>query len=125
MTFKMRKQLEKRLIELSLEINRICKSLDKSFLSQHITTQIIRFSTSVALNYGEAQGAESKGDFIHKTSIILKELRETQISLKLLSGSIKENVGRDMDFCNDECAQLVAIFHKTVITAKSNKQIDY
>jgi len=83
--------------------------------------QIIRASTSAALNYGEAQGAESKSDFIHKVSIILKELRETQISLKLLSDSIRDNAKPNMDFCQDECAQLVAIFHKTVITAKSNK----
>ena len=117
----MRKELEKRLINLSQKVNELCKHLDGSFLSDHLTKQIIRSSTSAALNYGEAQGAESKGDFIHKTSIILKELRETQISLKLLSDSVKENYGREMDFCNDECAQLVAIFHKTVITAKSNK----
>ena len=90
-------------------------------MSEHLTKQIIRSSTSAVLNYGEAQGAESKGDFIHKVSIILKELRETQISLKLLSDSVKDNAKSDMIFCGDECAQLVAIFHKTVITAKSNK----
>ena len=117
----MRKEIEDRLIRLSQRINQLCKNLDGSFMSEHLTKQIIRSSTSAVLNYGEAQGAESKAYFIHKTSIILKELRETQISLILFSGSIKENVGTDMEFCNDECAQLVAIFHKTVITAKSNK----
>ena len=117
----MRKEIEDRLIHLSQRINQLCKNLDGSFMSEHLTKQIIRSSTSAALNYGEAQGAESKGDFIHKTSIILKELRETQISLRLLSGTIKENAKGDMEFCQDECAQMVAIFHKTVITAKSNK----
>ena len=117
----MRKELEDRLITLAQKINILCKRLDGSFISQHLSKQIIRSSTSAALNYGEAQAAESKNDFIHKISIILKELRETQISLKLLSGSIKENAKTEMDFCNNECAQLVAIFHKTVITAKSNK----
>lgn len=117
----MRKELEDRLVKLSQRINQLCKKLDGGFISEHLTKQIIRSSTSAALNYGEAQGAESKGDFIHKISIILKELWETQISLKLLSGSIKENAASDMDFCLGECAQLVAIFHKTVITAKNNK----
>lgn len=117
----MRKELEDRLVTLSQRINQMCKKLDGSFLSDHLTKQIIRSSTSAALNYGEAQGAESKADFVHKISIILKELRETQISLKLLSGSIKENAKNDMDVCKDECAQLVSIFHKTIITAKSNK----
>jgi four helix bundle protein len=117
----MRKELEDRLINLSQRINQLCNHLDGSFISGHLTKQIIRSSTSSALNYGEAQGAESKGDFIHKVSIILKELRESQISLKLLSFSIKEDAVSNMDFCQDECAQLVAIFHKTVITAKSKK----
>ena len=116
----MRKELEDRLISLAQKINLLCKKLDGSFMSQHLSKQIIRSSTSAALNYGEAQAAESRNDFIHKISIILKELRETQINLKLLSGSIKENVETEMDFCNNECAQLVAIFHQTVITAKSN-----
>ncbi len=117
----MRKELENRLITLAQKINILCNRLDGSFISQHLSKQIIRSSTSAALNYGEAQGAESKNDFIHKISIILKELRETQISLKLLSDSIKENAKAELNFCSDECAQLVAIFHKTVITAKSNK----
>ena len=117
----MRKELEDRLVNLAQRINQICKKLDGSFISEHLTKQIIRSSTGAALNYGEAQGAESKADFTHKVSIILKELRETQISLKLLSESVKENTKDDMSFCNDECAQLVAIFHKTVITAKGNK----
>ena len=117
----MRKELENRLISLSQRINQLAKHLDNSFMSTHLSKQIIRSSTSAALNYGETQTAESKNDFIHKTSIVLKELRETQICLKLLSRSIKENSDVNKEFCLDECAQLVAIFHKTVITARSKK----
>ncbi|MEA3478287.1 MAG: four helix bundle protein [Bacteroidota bacterium] len=116
----MRKEIEDRLIKLALAINALCKTLDNSFLSQHLTIQIIRSSTSLALNYGEAQAAESKNDFIHKTSIVLKELRETQINLRLLETSTQQNEQK-MNSCKDECAQLVAIFHKTVISVKRNK----
>jgi four helix bundle protein len=45
----MRKELEGWLIQLSIEINRICKQLDKSYLSYHLSKQIIRSSTSAAL----------------------------------------------------------------------------
>ena len=117
----MRKELENRLINLALKINRLCKALDKSFLSQHITTQIIRSSTSAALNYGEAQAAESRNDFIHKISIVLKELKETKISLRLLGVSINERQKDKLDACQGECDQLVAIFHKTVMSAKQRK----
>ena len=115
----MRKELESRLISLSVEIEKICRGLIKGYMSEHLSKQIIRSSTSAALNYGEAQAAESKNDFIHKISIVLKELRETQISLSLLSGSINENQKQQMQTCQKECDELVAIFHKTVMTAKS------
>ena len=117
----MRQELENRLVELALSISRICKMLDKSYLSQHLTTQIIRSSTSAALNYGEAQAAESRNDFIHKTSIVLKELRETKVSLKLFVDSIKKEEIHQLVACQNECDQLVAIFHKTVMSAKQKK----
>lgn len=37
------------------------------------------------MNYGEAQGAESKNDFIHKMGICLKELKESNNCLKILN----------------------------------------
>jgi len=91
------------------------------FQKNQYPTGIIRPSTVAALSYGEAHAAESKNDFIHKTSIVLKELRETQICLRLLAGSIIENQKKEMDDCQAECNQLVAIFHKTVMTAISNR----
>jgi len=83
----MRQIIENRLIELTVRINQLIKTLDNSLLSQNVSAQIIRSSTSAALNYGEAQGAESKKDLIHKSSIVLKELRETHISLKIINDS--------------------------------------
>ena len=117
----MRKELEERLVQLALSISRLCKLLDKSFLSQHLTSQVIRSSTSAALNYGEAQAAESRNDFIHKTSIVLKELRETKVSLKLFVDSIKKEKIQQLVASQNECDQLVAIFHKTVMSAKQKK----
>jgi len=115
----MRKEIESRLITLALKINQVCKLLDNNFLSQHLTSQIIRSSTSAALNYGETQAAESKKDFIHKASIVLKELRETQISLKLLEDSANKESARRIEICKDECDQMIAIFHKTVTSART------
>ena len=51
----MRKELENRLISLSVNIDKLCKGLAKGFMSEHLTRQVIRSSTSAALNYGEAQ----------------------------------------------------------------------
>ena len=43
-----------------------------------IAKQLIRSGTSVGANIKEAQNAESKGDFIHKLKISLKEADETE-----------------------------------------------
>src|SRR5213075_792083 len=45
---------------------------------------ILRSGTAAAANYGEARGAESRADFIHKLKIVLKELNETSVWLELI-----------------------------------------
>ncbi len=115
----MRQKIEERLINLSVGVHQLIKSLDNGILSQNLSSQVIRSSTSAALNYGEAQGAESKKDFIHKSSIVLKELRETHISLKIINSSKISQDQSSLAHLLDECNQLIAIFHKTVTTAKS------
>lgn len=119
----MKMELEKRLIELALEIHNICKYLDKSYLSYHLTKQIIRSSTSAALNYGEAQVAESRKDFIHKIGIVSKELKETSINLVMLKNVAKKQYQSRINTCKEKCEHLVAIFQKTRTTAlKNNKK---
>jgi four helix bundle protein len=50
----------------------------------HIAGQLIRSGTSPAFNYGEVQRAESGNDFIHNIKVVLKELRESNIALKII-----------------------------------------
>ena len=116
----MRQELENRLVTLAQKINKLTGKLDNSFMSLHLSKQVVRSSSSAALNYGEAQGAESRKDFIHKIGIVLKELRETQVCLKILSENLVRNDKSSYEDCFNECNHLVAIFHKTIITAKSN-----
>jgi four helix bundle protein len=66
--------LEERLIEFAVQIIRIAGSLPKTRAGNHVNGQLIRCGTSPAPNYGEAQSAESRSDFIHKMKVCLKEL---------------------------------------------------
>ena len=118
----MRKEIENRLVALSVGINNLVSALPKNPLTNNLTDQMIRSSTSAALNYGEVQSAESRKDFIHKNSIVLKELRETHIGMKILhdSGSVKDE--KEINGLLAECDHLTAIFQKTVTTSKSKKQ---
>lgn len=81
--------LEDRLIDFAVRIIRIAEALPKTKIGIHIAGQIIRSGTSPAPNYGEAQSAESRSDFIHKMKISLKELRETRVWLLVI---IKANL---------------------------------
>ncbi len=114
--------LEDRLIDFAIKVIEIVELIPSSRAGSHIAGQLIRSGTSPALNYGEAQSAESRNDFIHKMKICLKELRETKISLKIIYKKplVKElEIVKKLITENDE---LISIFMKSVSTATENKK---
>lgn len=78
-------EMEERLIEFASRIIDMVEALPRTAAAKHLGGQILRSGTSPALNYGEAQAAESRDDFVHKMKVCLKELRETLVCLKLVS----------------------------------------
>ena len=80
-------QLEDRLINFAVRIIRLSARLPRTPAGKHVAGQILRSGTSPAPNYGEAQGAESNADFIHKIRVVLKELNETSIWLRIIERS--------------------------------------
>jgi len=108
--------LEERLIDFSVLIISTVENLPSTRTGNHLRNQLLWSGTSPALNYNEAQSAESKRDFIHKFGIILKELRESLICLKIL-----KRVLYIMDEAVlVECNELIAIFNKSIITVRRN-----
>jgi four helix bundle protein len=77
-------ELEERLIDFAVRIIKLSAGLPKTPAGRHIAGQILRSGTSPAPNYGEARGAESNADFVHKLRIVLKELNETSIWLRII-----------------------------------------
>jgi four helix bundle protein len=63
---------------------KIARIMSKSSIGSFLGNQLLRSGTSVALNYAEAESAESRKDFIHKIKIVTKELRETSVNLKII-----------------------------------------
>jgi four helix bundle protein len=80
-------QLEDRLINFAVRIIRLSARLPRTPAGKHVAGQILRSGTSPAPNYGEARGAESNADFIHKIRVVLKELNETSIWLRIIERS--------------------------------------
>ncbi|MDP3431711.1 MAG: four helix bundle protein [Bacteroidota bacterium] len=112
--------LEDRLIDFALRVDEIVESLPSTKLANHIGNQLIRCGTAPALNYGEAQSAESTADFIHKLKIILKELRESRICLKIIQKKPLLNPERLVAIIQEN-NELIAIFLKSIETAKKKK----
>ena len=115
-------ELETRLIEFASRVIEMAEKMPKTFAAKHIGSQIIRSATSPALNYGEAQGAESKEDFVHKMKICLKELRETLICLKLIDRRGWFGQGKLSELIKEN-NELVSIFVASAKTATSNPAI--
>ena len=115
--------LQDRLINFAVRIIKLVEYLPDSKIGNHIRGQIIRSGTSPASNYAEAQGAESRSDFIHKLKISLKELRETQVWLKIIAkAELIEN--KRLEPLLGENDELVSILFKSIQTAKQNKEIE-
>ena len=115
-------ELENRLIDFAVLIIEITDSLPDTKAANHLSGQIIRSGTSPALNYGEAQSAESPRDFIHKIKIILKELRETHICLKIISKTKLYKINSKIDLALSENNELISIFVSSAKTAEKNKK---
>ena len=115
-------ELERRLIDFAVRIIKPPAQLPRTPAGRHNAGQILRSGTSPAPNYGEARGGESHADFVHKLGIVLKELNETQIWLRiikqsellkpyLLAGIVEEN------------QELCRIFTSSLKTARARKRI--
>ncbi len=114
--------LEERLIDFAVDIIRMAESLPKSKVANHIAGQLIRCGTSPAPNYGEAQSAESRADFIHKMKVCLKELRETRVWLLMIVRAKLIKTVSKLDALIQESNELISIFVTSIRTAKKSKK---
>ena len=113
--------LEERLIEFSLTIIDITEALPNTRAGIYLAGQLVRSGMSPALNYGEAQVAESRSDFVHKMKICLKELKESNVALQIIT---RKEMLKDMgpaSKATKECQELISIFVKSIETARKNR----
>jgi four helix bundle protein len=111
-------ELQERLIDFAVRIVILSANLPKTPAGKHIAGQILRSGTSPAPNYGEARAAESHADFVHKLAIVLKELNETSIWLKISERSqllrrevIRDIIGENAELCRIFTSSLKTVRH--------------
>ncbi|MDB5223222.1 MAG: four helix bundle protein [Chitinophagaceae bacterium] len=112
--------LEDRLVKFACMCLDVCDLLPNTKTGQNLEYQLSKSCTGSALIYGEAQAAESKADFIHKIKIVLKEIRESRINLRIIIEKPILN-NEKVQVAYKEVNELMAIFLKSIETAKQNK----
>ncbi len=111
--------LEDRLIDFAVRCIKIAEELPNTVAGKHLNGQLTRSGTAPALNYAEAQAAESRQDFVHKMKICLKELRETMVCIKMIK-KLEYFKSERLDPMLQENNELISIFVKSIETAKIN-----
>jgi four helix bundle protein len=105
----------------ALRIIKMYRHIVKSKKEYVLSKQVLRSGTSIGANMEEAQGAQSKKDFIAKISISYKEARETHYWLRLL----RDSQILDADPANsmiEDCEELLKLI-STILTSSKKKQL--
>ncbi|MCF8372490.1 MAG: four helix bundle protein [Bacteroidales bacterium] len=115
-----KEELEERLIDFAVLIIEITDEMPSTRAGNHLAGQLVRSSSSPALNYGEAQSAESKRDFVHKMKVVLKELRETYNNLRIIHKAKLYGEEKKVQLAIKENNELISIYVKSIETAQKN-----
>jgi four helix bundle protein len=112
--------LEERLLEYAVRVVRLVEKLPNTRAGNHVAGQLLRSGTSALPNHGEAEGAESRNDFIHKLGVCHKELRESRRWLLLIQRvPLLPETEPVLEMLN-ETQELIRIFAASIRTARSN-----
>ncbi len=98
------------------------KEVIKNEITRPLVSQLIRSGTSIGANYMEADGAESKKDFIHKLGICKKECKETKHWLRMFV-TADSNLKDRCTVLWQECQELTLIF-STIINKTKEPKVD-
>ncbi len=108
-------------MEFAVRIIRVTESMAPTRAGIYVADQLLRSGTSPYGHHGEAEGAESRNDFIHKLKVCCKELREARRWLRLVQRVPLVTKPEPLDGLLTEAEELVKIFAASLRTAESNR----
>lgn len=106
--------------KFSVRIVRLFEYLVKSNRNvEPLLKQLLRSGTSIGANITEAQSAYTKKDFINKLGISLKEARESEYWIKLLTATnhLDKN---ESDSIQNDCEELIKLLTTIIKSSKNN-----
>lgn len=110
-----------RTLDYSLGIIKLYRELEKDSVGHVLGKQLLRSGTAIGANVHEAQGGQSKADFISKMSIAHKEARESAYWLRLVQETDLLPASPISDLL-EETDQLIKILSSILITSKRGKE---
>ena len=105
--------------EFAKRIVRLYLFLSKEKKEYILSKQILRSGTSIGANIEEAQGGQSKRDFIAKTQISFKEAKETHYWLRLLRDTniIEAKLANSLI---KDCKEIIYLLSAILKSSKAN-----
>ena len=114
-------ELQERLIDYAVRVIHAVGVLPDTVAGRHIGGQLLRSGTSPAPNYGEAVSSESRNDFVHKLQIALKELRESDVWLKIICRAEMIDFPERLFPLMKETDELISILVASARTGRNTK----
>src|SRR3989339_816118 len=119
-SFMKENELQKRLFDFAVKVLKFLPSLPKTAEFSVIRYQLAKSSASAGANYEESQSGSSRADFLNKVRISLREMRESNYWLRIISTIQNDNKLVDqLTFLIQESEELKNILG--AIVSKSNK----
>jgi four helix bundle protein len=103
------KLLEERTLVFAVAVVRYVSAFARSDAAVVIGRQLLKSGTSIGANYREANRAESREDFAHKTAVVVKEASETDYWMDLCARVDFGDPTQRAWLCQ-EAKELLAIF---------------
>ena len=113
--------IEKRAYQFALRIVKAYEYLTRQQSEFVLSKQMLRSGTSIGAMMREAKFAQSRADFVSKTSIALKEANETLYWIELLHDS--EYIDdKTFESIHNEANEITSILASIVKTTKENSE---
>ncbi len=114
--------LEDRLVDYAAQMIKFVKDLPNDNIGNYYGNQILRSSGSSVLNFGETQGTNSLKDYISRATIVIKELKESRVNLRILNKAQYGNSSM-LNQLLDETEQLIKIIATIIINKKKKQEL--
>ncbi|OGH07511.1 MAG: hypothetical protein A2171_02350 [Candidatus Levybacteria bacterium RBG_13_35_9] len=112
-----KRDIHERIYKFVIRVINLTKALPKSPQNDVVIHQLVKSATSMGANDQEANGAESKKDFIAKYSIVKKESKETNYWLRIIKDT-NPNIEKRISDLQKEGLELVRIVSTIILNSK-------